>query len=331
VCAALVAGLLVLTACDGSEKVASSEGAGSPAVKQTRHTAMGDASLDLELTLDHAEMTVAQRLDATLVITVRSSATITPPPTPASLGDFNVISSSTHETLEGARKELTQHFVLEPFLAGDKSFPSIEVLATDGSHQLSLKTEPVTIKVSPTAEADATAQTPLAPARAPVALLAPTPDHTARLVWIIAGTVVAMGSVGAGLVAAQRRRARIYNLPTNRVARDLDEVAKMLASDDREQAGRAAAALHEGLSRFLRDQFAIPAPTSTAAELEEALSGSTIPGPDRAPLSTLLTEIERVRFGPGGAPAPIVRQLLDRTQVWVQSVSHLPPATEAKA
>jgi hypothetical protein len=319
-CAALVVLLCAAVAAGQTEGAK-----GAPVVQQDRHTGAGDATLDVQLTLDRVEMTVAERLIATLTVSARPDASLTLPTFSNTLGDFTIVSSESKARIEGPLLRTTVRYVLEPFLAGDKQIPTMEIRALDGKRTLTLRTEPVSIKVGAVAGTGDTEKTPLEPARGPVALIAPKRNDLRRPIWVgvvsaLVGTVASMG-----VVALQRRRARRLALPINRVRRELDALSLALgSSESREEAAGSAARLREALATFLHGHFGLPAPTSTARELDAALASSQLFQQDRDSLAALLEELDRARFGPGGVTAPVVRGLLERVRVWVEAAAHLP-------
>lgn len=312
------------------------------AVRQERHTSSGDSSLDLEFTVDRVEMSVAERVYATLTVTARPEAVITLP-TPGeatphtggapvqTLGDFTVVSSERTEAAMGTLRTTTLRLVLEPFLAGSKIIPSLEVRAKDSGKGFSLRTEAVTVAVKPAAGDKDDAQMPLEPARAPMALAAPVTSRVSRGMVIAgaAATVAMLASFGF-VIAHSRKRGRAVD-PLIRVRAGFARSRETLAGDPTQTGALAAASLlHTTISTYLRDAMHIPADTHTGSSLAASIDRAERMTPDaKAELTRLLSDLERLRFAPDAASAPGVEQLVTRCATWVDSVNAAVPGGRA--
>jgi hypothetical protein len=314
-----------------------------PAVKQERHSASGDSTLDVEFSVDRVEMSVAERVYATLVVTARPEAVITLPdvgssdapsrnaavtggPTPGTtaktLGDFTVVSAERTEHIEGAKRQTTLRVVLEPFLAGTKTIPPLEVKAKDGGKGFSVRTEAVSVNVLAAAAEKNNAQTPLEPARGPVALMAPAEKRLSRPM-IIGGAAATVAVLAAfGFVIAHSRGRKRGVTPLVRVLGGFDRVREMLAADGTRSGALAAASLlHEAFTEYLRDELAIPADTHTGRGLVAAVERTgTLTPAARADLVALTSDMERIRFAPDVASAAGVEQIVTRCAAWIDCV-----------
>lgn len=317
---------------EGTAPVASGNEVRLPAIRQERHTASGDARLDLEFIVDRIDMTVAERVYATLIATARPEATVTMPdlgaslaegadPGPRTLGGFTIVSSDTTDTIDGSSRRTTLRVVLEPFLAGEKHIPSLEVRARDAGKGFSLRTEEVTINVRAVADKTASAQTPLEPARGPVALAAPT-GRTSVCGAIVAGGAAAVAILAAlGFVVARSGRKREVD-PAVRVRSEFERVRAMLVVDPSQAGARAAVNdLRAALAEYLRDAVGVPADTRTGADLSMAIQRSVLLTPDqRTELGRVLEEMERSQFAPDAASGAGAERLVARCAAWVDRV-----------
>jgi hypothetical protein len=315
------------------------------AVKQDRRTASGDATLGVELTVDRVEMTVAERVYATLAVSTRAEAVVMLPEdgkaggfgglkepqrssgvpgsaTPTTLGGFNVVSRDVSERDEGAMRRTTVRYVLEPFLAGEKTIPALEVRAKDGGRSLSLKTEPVKVLVKAVAGEKDDASTPLEPLRATMEIAAPVKRKITRGM-IIAGGAALVGMLAAFgfMIAHSRLRARPVD-PVVRVHEGLSRVRTMLAADS-SRAGATAAAteLRRVFAEYLRDGVGLPADTQTGSELAAAAEQSSVSAEAKAELVRLLGDMDRVRFAPDAAVGPVVEHLVTQCGTLVDGIN----------
>lgn len=309
------------------EAVSSGGVVGIAALTRTQRTSSGAAVLELTTTVDRTSLTVAERVDLRLEAVSGIGATVTMPKIEQTLGGFTVVSSQGEEVIRGGQRVSRLHVVLEPFLAGEKAIPALDVQAKEGSAVLSLKTEPVPVTVTPVAEADATAQTPLEPARAPVALVVavkPNPKKHA-LMWF--GGILAVAACGMLVGIVQVRRARHSLDAVAVVRRRLDAIRTVLKEgEDRRDAERAASDLHRALTKYLAAAWGIHSETQTLPMLAPALQVHPSLGAEaRSHLIGLLTDMEQTRFAPDAASVPGVQRLVDRTAEFVEKFPPPPP------
>jgi hypothetical protein len=300
------------------------------AIQRTLRTNSGEASLAVAMSIDRAELTVADRVLVTLTCSTRAGAALSLPSFDQRLGDFTLVSSENSEQANaaGGRDTITR-LVLEPFLFGDKTIPSIAVEATDAGRTLSLKTEPVTLRVSPVAADDANDKTPLDPAKSPVALLvSPRRDYT--LVGALAGGVLIL-TVGTivSLSIVSARRARRAADPAVRVKLALNAVrARLGASCTHAEAAEVAEELFRAVAGYLCDAWTLPADTRPLAQCAPLIASLDAMHLDaRAELARLLADLERTRFAPDAASVPVVQTLLDRCIAFIDR-NPAPPTME---
>ncbi len=327
VCVLIVTVVLAEWSCERAPSGSSSI-ATVPPIQRTQHTQSGDAFLDVTMTIDKSELTVADRVRLTLTCTTRSGVELKLPEFGPSLGDFTIVSAVTNEQAgKSGDRETVTSFVLEPFLAGDKSIPPIPVRVVDAARTLNLQTEPATLKVSPVAGADASEKTPLEPAKGPVAILTP-PRANRTLVWTISGcSALAIVTAFASIAISNSRRARREADPAFRVRRQLEQVRTLLGqAATHAEASAAAEKLFLAFAAFLRDAWSIPADTQPQARIAPLIASlDAMAFEQRTELSQLLADMERTRFAPGAASVLIVLSLLDRA---VAVVDHtIPPAS----
>jgi hypothetical protein len=296
----------------------------APAVQRSQHTASGDALLDVATSVDRTDITVADRIRFSLTCTTRPSATLTLPDFEAQFGDFTVVSSSRHDQLApSGNRETTVLLVLEPFLAAQKTIPSISVQALDAGRTLKLKTEPVVVQVAAVADPKADDKTPLEAPKTPVALILPANPSRLAL-WTTLGCALFASATALCFVAvASSRRSKREADPVFRVRRELEAVRTRLAQGTtRAHAAIASDDLFRCFAAYLAIVLDIPAGTQPHATITAAIAASPrLAFEDRTELNALLADLERTRFAPDGASIPIVQSLLDRVTAFVKRTS----------
>ncbi len=296
----------------------------APAIQRNQHTTSGDAFLHIATSIDRADITVADRLRFTLTCTTRRAATLTLPDFPAQFGDFTLVSSSKDERLSpSGDREITVQLVLEPFLAGAKTIPSISVQAIDTTRTLKLKTEPALVQVAAVADPAATDKTPLEAAKAPVALIVPTTPNRFTLWATLGCALLASATALCFATLSSSRRAKREADPAFRAGRDLENVrAKLARSTTSTHAGECCEELFLAFAPYLDAALGIPAGTQPHAAIAAAIATSPrLSFEDRTELNSLLADLERTRFAPGGASIPIVQSLLARAATFVGRAS----------
>ncbi len=312
------------SACEQSPAASNSPTLTVPTIQRAQHTAAGEATLDLATTIDRTDLTVADRLNISFACTTRPVATLTLPEVGAELGDFTVASSAKSERLDPRGNRITTlALILEPFLAGNKVVPPLSFQAIDGGKTLTLKSEPITARVLPVADAKADAKTPLEPAKAPVAIAIPAASRRIALIATAAGTTVAIAAaLGFAALASSRRRKREAD-PAFRARRDLDALRASLAqSSTRADASVASERLFRIFASYLSAALGIPAHTQPHSAIAAAIATShRLTADQRNELNALLAELERTRFAPDAASMPSVQTLLDRVAIFINQAS----------
>lgn len=300
------------------------------AVERTLSTGRVGSELTLRIALNKDRMTVAERAVVQLTASAPAGWTIKFPEFKDHFGEFSVASAAASEaTQPDGRVKASVNVVLEPFLAGIKVIPPVEVIAAHGETTERLRTEPITVTVATAAPTDATAQTPLAEARSPVQIT--LRDKTPR--WRGIALVIAGASAYIGCFAAAWAFRRRYRAP-NLVAGTIERLGALRLHLGEAGADRAncLADLAVILRRFATYHLKLPCLGMTGSEADPGRFATCGPGCQYAqPLSVLLRDIDAIRFGPSSPPAGDVASLVDRVDGFVRASASAQSAASGSA
>jgi hypothetical protein len=305
----------------------------TPPARTQSHSTGGEPdrpALTLELDIDAAELSVAERLTLSLRLRspVGSVPTLNLPKPGETFGGFTVadVVRSPARLADDGRRELGVRVVLEPFLPGERTLPSIS--ATLGEARV--RSDEVTVRVRSVLDpkADPREAASLAPPKPPLDLAPPR-----SIAPIIAAGAVGVFTLAAlaGFVVARRLGARTP-APVDPIAAAKSDLAAARAEGalsaasfvDRAVLGRGARALRA----YAAARFGEAAIEQTPEELAGAARGpapaggpaGSLSGERLAELAAILSELDAHRFAATGAPADAARAALDRAGVWVAAV-----------
>jgi len=291
--------LLSVVSCAKGEKESSPTGKmGNNGIHQTYEN--GPATLTLDA--DKKEMTVADRLNLSVSVVTDEDCEVTMPDLAGKLEKFGIVDWHTTqpELLDNKKKKITRTYVLEPFLSGDYTVPSMELKyykKEEGEAKgHSVSTSEMTIKVNSLLPADIKDKK-LNDIKPPV----PYPVDYKK--WMMIGGT-ALFLAGAGLLTWLyiRRRRKVLDvegvmLPPHEIAyKELDE----LAAENLIKQGMVKLYYQRVsgiLRRYIENRFGLRAPEQTT---EEFLAGLDMdrgfPDSYRPLLRTFLRHCDLVKF-----------------------------------
>jgi hypothetical protein len=259
----------------------------------------GPAFLTLEA--DKKEMTIAERLNLTLTVTIGEDYDVTLPALGDKLENFGIVDyhTSQPELIDKNKKKITRSYVLEPFLSGDYTIPSMEVkfrkTGADDAEEHSVKTSEITVKVTSLLPADMKDKK-LNDIKPPV----PYPADYRIWLWTGLGTLAAAAiAFGIFLFLKRRKTAGVQTVlltPHELAYKELDQ----LAAENLIERGEIKHFYYRisGILRqYIENRFGLRAPEQTT---EEFLSGldkdASFQSEYRILLRTFLRNCDLVKF-----------------------------------
>lgn len=302
----LVAALAV-GGCERAKPAAGSPGVSAPAQEIRRSISTGEVGADgapmLEVTivLERDRMTTADRLPVRVRMSGSAGARREWAAPRETLGEWQVAETATREVVgEGGASVVEHLLVLEPFLDGVKTIPSMTFRygSISGGAWRTLVTEPIEVTVSSVlgeGEDDAA----LAEAKPP----APVVLEVGAGRWVLSAAAGA-GVLGyAGAFAAAYVRSRRRGRPADPVRSALERLASLEGrlrgnpsggSADPAEAAELASIVRAYVSALCgRDVRGL-----LADELETAVRGRAQGGVETAPFVEVIKELDHGRFGP---------------------------------
>lgn len=256
----LLGATLGLVACDGRAPEAGTTDA--PAMTRSAES----APLRVELTLNKASITTAQRVRLTIATEAGESVDVTLPDLDASLDDWAVTREGEPvRSVRENRVTTVRSYRLEPFLPGTYDAPALTFAWSDSESGESgeLVTEPLAVEVVSVLDAEGGED----PADIK-SIAAPGREIDWPLVALIgAGGLAVLGAVAALLIARARREKPI---PTDRVPSNEVALSALDAIDpsftDEYGAKRFFNEVSSVVRTYIEDRFAIHAPERTTEE-----------------------------------------------------------------
>lgn len=313
----------------GFAKLADGSEAG---VRQTLEAIEGGVAVRVTIDVDRTELTVADRVVLTITIDAPLEVTVLLP----KLDDF---AGFTHvSTTEGARASVAAsegsrvwRVLLEPFLAGEKTIPPLEITAqvptplnaSSGKKgkptSVKLKSQPIPIIVRPIAPKDANASTPLKSASMVLPGAVPEQATQKFILALAAGTGI-VSAIAGGVMMSRRRSGRVES-PLAAATRELDLIATRAGAEGLPSA--VAADIGRVLRAYCVDGLELAAPGATSAELASALrAASSIPDATSAEGAALLRRLDVLAFAPAGSRGPddpTSAEFIQRARAWILS------------
>ncbi|MBN1674402.1 MAG: hypothetical protein JXR37_25365 [Kiritimatiellae bacterium] len=289
---------LLLASCGGRKQAASETPAAGGVEKVTE---LGPATA--RLSIDRTEITIADRVNLVLEVTVEEAYEAQLPAFGEKLEQFGIVDYETAQPklLEGNKLLHRRAYVLEPFLSGDYLIPPMKVVfwkkGEEGAKKHELETEELTVRVK--------SLLPEKVAELTINDIAPPVELPARKrAWWI-GVAAAGGlALAVGLVVALARRKRgaaqaaaAERIPAHDQA--FAELENLLARDLINQG--QIKAFYQGVSdilrRYIERRFGLRAPERTTEEFLAELGNTNVLAPAHKDLlKVFLGHCDLVKF-----------------------------------
>lgn len=290
--------LLCLLSCAKTQKQEASAVKEEAAIHEIYEN--GPASLTLDA--DKSSMTIADRLNLTITIVVDEDYEVTMPDLTGRLEQFGIVDWHTTqpELLDNNKKRITRNYVLEPFLSGDYTIPSMEAefyKKSEGeasSHSIS--TSELTIKVNSLLPEDLK-EMKLNDIKPPV----PYPTDYRKLI-LVAGGALLLAAAGIFSWLYYKRRMRTVDAhavmltPQEIAYRELEELAaeNLLEKGEIKPYYQRVSGI---LRRYIENRFGLRAPEQTTEEFLAGLErDSGLPEDFKPLLRTFLRHCDLVKF-----------------------------------
>lgn len=297
---------MILAACVAAATLlASGCGGSTPSVVEDEdggaiHKTFERGPIRVALHVDHDTITLAERLELSLEITVSEAYEVELPRFGEKLEQFGIVDYRTTqpELIDGGRKRVRRSYVLEPFLSGDYTIPAMTVKfrkhGEEGeAHEL--ETEALTIRVTSLLPEDVE-DLEINEVTEPVDL-----PRRKRPWLFLSAAGLALLAAGGAMTWCLRRRGRgvaeAVVMPPHE--RAFEALEKLVAEDLVEQ-GRIKTfyqRLSEILRRYIEERFGLHAPEQTTEEFLEGLrSDEALNNRYRSLLADFLTQCDLVKF-----------------------------------
>jgi hypothetical protein len=246
-------------------------------------------------------MTIAERLNLTLTVTISEDYEVTMPALGDKLEKFGIVDyhTSQPELVDKNKKTVTRSYVLEPFLSGDYTIPAMEVKfkksGADDAEEHSIKTSEIAIKVTSLLPADMKDKK-LNDIKPPVAY---PRDYK---IWLWTGLgILALAAIAFGLFFFKRRRKTVdahavLLSPHEQAYMELDQ----LAAENLIERGEIKHFYYRisGILRqYIENRFGLRAPEQTTEEFLSGLDKDvSFPSGYRVLLRTFLRNCDLVKF-----------------------------------
>ena len=252
--------------------------------------------------VDRRRITVAERLNLQFRIEVDEDQEVVFPGFGEKLGEFRIVDSrTTQPELAGeTRKRLTRTYVLDPFLSGTYTIPSVTIAFHKRNGPESDKSSIATKELEITVESLLAGNAEGADINDIKPPLLP-PETRTWMLWAAAGIALAAACIAAAVVLRRRRRAETADKapvrPPHQVAyEELDQLADM-ALVKQGKVKRFYQRLSTILRRYIENRFGLRAPEQTTGEFLETLrQSSVLPAEHKALLKRFLNHCDLVKF-----------------------------------
>ena len=276
------------------------------------------------LNIDRKEITIAEKLNLTISITIDEDYNVKLPEFGEKLGRFGIVDySTTQPTLtQNNRKTISRSYVLEPFLSGEYKIPPMAVMfwkkgdQESGSHKI--ETPEVTIMVKSLLPEDMK-KVKLNEIKPPV----PFPVSLMVWLWVTIGVVVlAITGVAVVMIISKRRnagKAQVLKRPAHELAY---EALDQLVQEDLISRGKIKLfyqRISDIFRRYIENRFKLRAPEQTTEEFLAGLEKvKNFPEQYKGLLKTFLRHCDLVKFAEYQPHMEDIQSTLDSCKAFIQ-------------
>jgi len=282
----------------------------------------GPATVTLDT--DRKSITIAQRVNLTIGITVDEDYDIKLPGFGEKLEQFGIVDYHTTqpELMENNKKKISRSYVLEPFLSGDYTIPPMTVTfwknggEEAGAHKIETPEVKITVKSLLPEDLKNVKLNEIKP---PVKL----PRSYAMWVWAGFAAVAAIAIAAAFVIIGKRRKAGSQGLDPRVPAHELAyEALKDLVAEDLPGKGKIKL-FYQRISSILRhyieNRFGIHAPEQTTEEFLMGLdTAKDFPNKYNMLLNRFLNHCDLVKFAEYQPKTEDIQKTFDSCKAFIE-------------
>ena len=317
----LIACVLLTISCKKDETAATSEREIDTGIHENFERGPATVFLDI----DRKEITISERLNLMISVTVDEDYEIGLPGFGEKLEQFGIVDYHTTqpELLDNNRTKISRSYVLEPFLSGDYTIPSMEIRFWKKDEQESeahkIETSEAEIKVKSLLPEDLK-DVKLNEIKPPVNL------PRSYTVWVWAGigiAILCIAIVAAIVFIKKRKRAEIESVNAKVLAHELAyEELRKLVSEDLPNKGKTKL-FYQRISGILRhyieNRFGINAPEQTTDEFLAGLEKKQdFAMKYKALLNTFLNHCDLVKFAEYQPQTDDIQKTFDSCKAFIE-------------
>ncbi len=315
-----VLSLIFMVSCNKEETTGTPDNEEETGIYETIER--GPATLSLDI--DRKEITIAERLNLKITVTVDEDYEVKLPGFGEKLEQFGIVDYHTTQpklTNEN-RKEISRSYVLEPFLSGEYLIPSMEVSfwkreeEESGAHKIQTPEVTVTVKSLLPEDLEEAKLNEIKP---------PVPFPRSYTFWIglgLGSALVVAGIVVAVILIRGRRRAEEVlsrRVPAHEMAY---EALRRLVADDLVNKGQVKVfyqRLSGVLRRYIENRFGLRAPEQTTEEFLMGLEvAQEFPGTYKPLLKAFLRHCDLVKFAEHQPQAEDIQKTFDSCKAFIK-------------
>ncbi len=287
----------------------------------------GPATVTLDV--DRKEISIAERLNLDIAVTVNEDYEIKLPPFGEKLEQFGIVDYHTSQPkLTGQnRKTVSRSYILEPFLSGEYTIPAMTIMFWKKGDRAMPATEPdahrietpeVTVRVTSLLPEDLKA----------VKLneiLPPVPLPRSHMIWLWAagGVILLALAFGGAMLWYKRRKSTALNGESQKPAHELayESLQDLVRQDliGKGEIKRFYQCVSDILRRYIENRFGLRAPEQTTEEFLAGLDReSNFPDQYKGLLNTFLRHCDLVKFAEYLPKTEDIQNTFDSCKAFIQ-------------
>ncbi|SPD74210.1 conserved exported hypothetical protein [uncultured Desulfobacterium sp.] len=285
----------------------------------------GPAAVSLDV--DKKEITIAERLNLSINITVDEDYEVNLPAFGEKLEQFGIVDYHTSQPVltENNKKRISRSYVLEPFLSGEYTISPMKIKffkkgdQEDQAHEIETPEVKVTVK---SLLPEDMKEVKLNEIKPPVAV----PRSYKVWLWSGAIAVVCIGVAAALIIIMRRRKKDIPTLDAKILPHQLayEELRRLVAEDLPEKGEIKLFYQHISgiIRRYIENRFGIHAPEQTTEEFLAGLeSDRSFPSQHKALLNTFLRHCDLVKFAEYQPQAEDIQMTFDSCKAFIEGTA----------
>jgi hypothetical protein len=294
-----------------------------PGIHQTVERGPAAVALDI----DHKEITIAERLNLSISVTVDEDYEINLPSFGERLEQFGIVDYHTEQPvlIENNRKKISRSYILEPFLSGEYPIAPMVIRfykkgeQEDKAHEIETPELKITVKsLLPEDLKDVKLNEIKPPVKFP----------RSYKIWLVSGAlaVICLGVAAAIVVIIRRRKAKAFGPEVKMSAHQLayKELRKLVAEDFPGKGEIKLFYLHISgiMRRYIENRFGLHAPEQTTEEFLAGLeTDREFPAQHKGLLKAFLKHCDLVKFAEHQPQAEDIQKTFDSCKAFIEGTA----------